>query len=393
MLRLDGDDSRCIRNRGMATENAEAEAIVRTAVRGKGGGDQLLARRRAVSQKRALADLRTLAGAPANARKARGLEPPATPLQRPAELSRTTTQAAAPPVAPKNAVLTDDKSLNRATDTQALDEYSDGGLSYDAGTGRRVRPSLVTYDDLKDLVEAEEKRLAIGDAYTGTEWLDERGGELRPYMSGQNAESPFETWDLLLGHGGFRAVRRKLETAVSIRELVPPEVVKPEVFALEGNKVKRPVPPPPPPPPPEEKVEEKVEMKDRPPAVPRVYSAKSIQFEITTDWTGKTVEFAGTGYLQDINHVADILRNNPTVEVEIKAFVGPTRAAVLIGAELVGSTPDVYKKYGAVMDARAAKVRDMLVAQGINKARIRLSRGESGIGEAYRRVDFKFIVP
>ena len=133
--------------------------------------------------------------------------------------------------------------------------------------------------------------------------------------------------------------------------------------------------------------------KKLPPTVPRVYSAKKIAFEGTTDTTGKTVVFAGTGWLEEINHVAEILRSNATVHVEISAFVGPTWLAVKLGQELVGNTPAVHRKYGALMDARAKKVGDMLVLQGIDPARIHLSRGESGIGEAFRKVEFRFFVP
>jgi hypothetical protein len=55
--------------------------------------------------------------------------------------------------------------------------------------------------------------------------------------------------------------------------------------------------------------------------------------------------------------------------------------------------PEVYKRYGATMDGRARKVRDILVLQAIDPKRIHLSHGESGIGDAFRKVDFIFFVP
>jgi hypothetical protein len=418
MRRLDGDDARCIRNRAVqGEEHPEAESIARNAVRGKSGGGQLLAKRNALNQKRALADLRELAGAPANAHRARGLEP---------ESSRTVIRPkpATQSVPATVQVRQEPQMMNRSTDTRALTESPDSGVPYDAGTNGPPRKSLVTFEDIEDSLESENDRLDPQDSYTGIEWLDKRGGELRPYVSGENEDFPPELrtyLDTPNFHSGFRPVRRTLEeaqsgtgpsrkplrpkpaeprvhakeegervtqphvdVAVTRSWLLPPMIVRQPrgrvLFSEQGEKVDRPAPPLP---------------KDQtlPKDVPEVYSARKILFEGTRDRSGKTVKFAPGNYLEDINHVRNILQKHPSIHVEISAFVGPTWLAVQMGAELEGRSPAVYRLYGALMDARANKVRDMLILLGTDPARIITKRGESGIGEAFRKVDFRFFVP
>jgi hypothetical protein len=125
------------------------------------------------------------------------------------------------------------------------------------------------------------------------------------------------------------------------------------------------------------------------PSIPPTYKAKSIRFEKTWDYSGKTpVKFADRDYIADINHVVTIMKGDPQLHVTIEAFVGYTWGGKYF--KPMGRGEKVYKLVGGVMDARAKAVQDVMVKAGIPVERIHLSKGAAEEGEAGRRVDFHF---
>jgi RHS repeat-associated protein len=122
---------------------------------------------------------------------------------------------------------------------------------------------------------------------------------------------------------------------------------------------------------------------------PPTYTAKSIQFEVSYDYSGKTpAKFADPSYINDINNVVTIMKKDPQVHVTIEAFVGYTFVGGFV--QPTGRGEKVYNYVGGLMDARAKAVQDVMVRSGIPVERIHLSRGAAEVGEAGRRVDFRF---
>jgi len=107
-----------------------------------------------------------------------------------------------------------------------------------------------------------------------------------------------------------------------------------------------------------------------------------------------SVDFDEPGWVIDIINVVNILNENPTLHVTLKASLGVEEswAAHLVDPTPLGSGPKVYGRRDLtdVMDARARRVRDELVRWGISEDRIRLGWGEALPGAAGRKVEFIF---
>jgi len=97
------------------------------------------------------------------------------------------------------------------------------------------------------------------------------------------------------------------------------------------------------------------------------------------------------------------MRNDPSVNVTIEAFVGYKLTSGL-GLLPTGRGPNVYNRtnfmtingvsaiysVGQMMDARARAVSSLLIGQGIDSSRIKLSRDGAYYGSASRKVEFYF---
>jgi hypothetical protein len=122
------------------------------------------------------------------------------------------------------------------------------------------------------------------------------------------------------------------------------------------------------------------------------YTAKGIHFELTPIRSPQNVKFADKDYRAEINFVAAIMQKDPAIHVTIEAYVGYDWAGWLLRYP-TGRTEKAYSVVGAIMDARARLVRDELVRHGIPEGRIHMTRGEAGMGEEYRKVEFHFDRP
>ncbi|WP_432825050.1 SpvB/TcaC N-terminal domain-containing protein [Dactylosporangium sp. CA-092794] len=137
-----------------------------------------------------------------------------------------------------------------------------------------------------------------------------------------------------------------------------------------------------------------VRQHEAPPPPPK-YESTSIQFKTVRPVFDdpSVAEFRDKDYVTDIQHVADILKREPRLNVGIEAHVGyegryawPEWA----GGKPRGRSPAVYKEVGPIMDARARAVKDALIKAGVPEDRITTMPGEAGVGKANQRVDFYF---
>ncbi len=138
--------------------------------------------------------------------------------------------------------------------------------------------------------------------------------------------------------------------------------------------------------------------------VPPKYTATAIRFTGVTEFEyPPSTDFADSSYVTEINHVVDVLTQDPSLHVTIEASVGITDGPAQMawkwlnektGTKLppppLGRTKAAHARYGYVMDARAKRVFDELVTRGVSPDRIHLSKGEAQLGEQGRKVEFIF---
>ena len=138
----------------------------------------------------------------------------------------------------------------------------------------------------------------------------------------------------------------------------------------QGEKVSR--PPPPPLPAPKE---------------PRVYTTDKIRFEKYSRWDcwrDNPAEFVDPKAASlEISRIAKILKDDPSLHVEIRASVGTYGPRSLLPAGCLDKA----------MAKRNELVSKRLEAVGINRARIHTEPGEILKGEEGWKVDFKIFVP
>lgn len=117
----------------------------------------------------------------------------------------------------------------------------------------------------------------------------------------------------------------------------------------------------------------------------RIFKAKKIRFKKMSYWDvwfGAKAEFADNSSSEEIDEVADYLRENPAITVRVRASVGMT-VRVLSGEDFIK----------AVMVARSKAVIDKLKDKGIDPSRMRPEFGTVGMGPEDRIVEFKFELP
>lgn len=278
--------------------------------------------------------------------------------------------------------ITSYKLLNRSTEREkperaAGDKNRLSRARLDAGpTRQRMSPPAV--DELiREIDEEESNKLNVADGYNPTPPRPREGLglQLRP----QHPDNYFMEYFSGPAYYDPRGIRRShpyLEVVESCP--IPPSIIKkpkPKVRSEIGEKVDRPPPP----------------KGDIP---PKVYRAKNILFEGYSlyQWKKKApAEFSGEGYLAEIQHVVDILQDNPRGKVRIRASVGwdaPVRPVPFFLDE-----EDIKDWTIQTMTGRGQAVANQLRARGIDPKRITIELGNVGRGDENKKVEFIFDIP